>query len=242
LAATTERWADFPQTRALYYIDGRPAREGETLRNPEFARLLRDISARGPDAFYAGATARSIVAATTANAPRNRGDMSMADLAGYRAQMREPVCYAYRVYRVCGMGPPSSGGTTVLGMLGMLENFDLPRMGRDNPMSWHLIREAMHLAYADRDTYLGDPGFVDVPTAGLLNETYLANRARLISPFRAAESYAPGSPPGAPARMMAPAGEVPSTSHFVAVDRFGSVVSMTSTVEGHFGSQRSRAA
>jgi gamma-glutamyltranspeptidase / glutathione hydrolase len=237
LAATTDRWADFPQTRALYYIDGRPAREGETLRNPEFARMLRDIAARGPDAFYTGTTARAIVAATTTGAPRNPGDMTMADLAGYRAREREPVCYAYRVYRVCGMGPPSSGGTTVLSMLGMLEHFDLPRMGRDNPMSWHLIREAMHLAYADRDTYLGDPAFVDVPTAGLLNENYLASRSRLISPFRAAERYAPGTPPGAPARVMAPAGEVPSTSHFVAVDRYGSVVSMTSTVEGHFGSQ-----
>jgi gamma-glutamyltranspeptidase/glutathione hydrolase len=237
LAATTERWRDFPETRALYYIDGRPAREGETLRNPEFARMLREIAARGPDAFYTGATARAIVDATTRNTPRNPGDMTLADLAGYRAEVRQPVCYAYRVYRVCGMGPPSSGGTTVLGMLGMLEHFDLPRMGRDNPMSWHLIREAMHLAYADRDAYLGDPAFVDVPTAGLLNETYLASRARLISPFRAADAYRPGSPPGAPARVSASDGEVPSTSHFVAVDAAGNVVSMTSTVEGHFGSQ-----
>ncbi len=236
LAATTERWVDFPQTRALYYIDGRPAREGETLRNPEFARLLREIAARGPDAFYTGATARAIVNAT-ANAPRNPGDMTLADLASYRAIEREAVCYNYRRFRVCGMGPPSSGGTTVLAMLGMLEHFDLASMGRDNPMSWHLIREAMHLAYADRDAFIGDPAFVEVPTSGLLNERYLAERARLISPFRAAERYLPGSPPGAPARIAAPASEVPSTSHFVAVDRAGNVVSMTSTVEGHFGSQ-----
>jgi gamma-glutamyltranspeptidase / glutathione hydrolase len=236
LAATTDRWADFPATRALYYVDGRPAREGEMLRNPEFARMLREIAARGPDAFYRGATARAIIAATT-RAARNPGDMTLADLAGYRAVERAPVCYAYRVYRVCGMGPPSSGGTTVLSMLGMLEHFDLPRMGRDNPMSWHLIREAMHLAYADRDAYLGDPAFVDVPVQGILNEQYLANRARLISPFRAAERYTPGVPPGAPARIAAPASEVPSTSHFVAVDQYGNVVSMTSTVEGHFGSQ-----
>ena len=237
LAATTDRWTDFPRTRDLFYIDGRPAREGETLRNPEFAALLREIAARGPDAFYTGATARAIVAATTTQAPRNRGDMTLADLAGYRAIEREAVCYNYRRFRVCGMGPPSSGGTTVLGMLGMLEHFDLRAMGRDNPMSWHLIREAMHLAYADRDAYLGDPGFVDVPTAGLLNERYLADRARLISPFRAADRFVPGTPPGAPARVRAPDGEVPSTSHFVAVDRDGNVVSMTSTVEGHFGSQ-----
>lgn len=237
LASTTERWATFPETRALFYIDGRPARQGERLRNPAIAQMLREIAARGPDAFYRGATARAIVAATTTNAPRNPGDMTLADLSGYRAREREPVCFMYRVYRVCGMGPPSSGGTTVLSMLGMLEQFDLRAMGRDNPMSWHLIREAMHLAYADRDAYIGDPDFVDVPVAGLLNEQYLAARARLISPFRAAERYLPGTPPGAPARVAAPAGEVPSTSHFVAVDRWGNVVSMTSTVEGPFGSQ-----
>ncbi len=236
LAATPERWQNFPQTRALYYIDGRPARVGERLRNPAIATMLREIAARGPDAFYRGATARAIVDATR-NAPMNPSDMTLADLSSYRVRNPAPVCFQYRVYRVCGMGPPSSGGTTVFAMLGMLEHFDLGRMGAENPMSWHLIREAMHLAYADRDAYVGDPDFVTVPVSGMLNEGYLAERARLISPFRAASRYLPGTPPGAPTRIMAPDGEVPSTSHFVAVDAQGNVVSMTSTVEGHFGSQ-----
>lgn len=236
LAGAQPHWADFPDTRALFYIDGRPARLGETLRNPALARTLRGIATRGPDAFYTGETARAIVTAVR-TAPRNPGDMTLADLAAYRAQERDPVCFAYRVYRVCGMGPPSSGATTVFGILGMLEGFDLRAMGKDNPMSWHLISEAMRLAYADRDTYLADPDVVDVPVAGLIDEAYLRDRARLISPFRAAERVAAGTPPGAAPRTTAIAGEVPSTSHFVAVDRTGNVASMTSTVEGIFGSQ-----
>lgn len=236
LAGAQPHWADFPQTRALFYIEGRPARLGETLRNPALATTLREVATRGPDAFYTGATARAIVQAVR-TAPRNPGDMTLADLAAYRAAERDPVCFAYRVYRICGMGPPSSGGTTVFGILGMLEGYDLATMGKDNPMSWHLISEAMRLAYADRDMYLGDPDVIDVPVAGLLTETYLRDRARLISPFRAAERVAAGTPPGAPTRTVAPSGEVPSTSHFVAVDSTGNVASMTSTVEGVFGSQ-----
>lgn len=236
LAGAQPHWADFPQTRALYYIEGRPARLGETLRNPALASALRDIAANGPDAFYTGATARAIVQAVR-TAPRNPGDMTLADLAAYRAAERDPVCFAYRVYRVCGMGPPSSGATTVFGILGMLEGYDLRTMGKDNPMSWHLISEAMRLAYADRDTYVADPDLVEVPVAGLIDEGYLRDRARLISPFRAAERVVAGTPPGAAPRTAATSGEVPSTSHFVAVDRVGNVASMTSTVEGVFGSQ-----
>lgn len=236
LSGAENRWADFPATRAIYFIDGRPARLGERIRNPELAATLRDIAARGPDAFYTGATARAIVGAVT-GATRNPGDMTLADLAAYQAQNRDAVCFAYRVYRVCGMGPPSSGATTVFAILGMLEGFDMHAMGKDSAMSWHLIAEAMRLAYADRDAYLGDPGFVDVPVAGLLDERYLAERARLISPFRVSASYAPGTPPGARPRTPAAGGEVPSTSHFVSVDAAGNIASMTSTVEGIFGSQ-----
>ncbi len=236
LTGADARWGSFPETRALFFIDGRPARAGETLRNPALAATLRAVASGGPDTFYRGAPARAIVAAVR-SAPRNPGDMTMADLAAYRAAEREPVCFAYRVYRVCGMGPPSSGATTVFGILGMLEGYDLRTMGPANPMSWHLISEAMRLAYADRDTYVADPDVVDVPVAGLIDEAYLRDRARLISPFAAATSVAAGTPPGAAPRVTAAAGEVPSTSHFVAVDRAGNVASMTSTVEGIFGSQ-----
>jgi gamma-glutamyltranspeptidase/glutathione hydrolase len=236
LQGSEERWASFPETRRHFFIDGRPARAGERLNNPELAAVLREVARGGPDAFYTGRTARAIVEAVT-TAPRNPGDMTLADLAAYQAQEREPVCFQYRVYRLCGMGPPSSGATTVFGILGMLEGYDMRTMGRNNPMSWHLLSEAMRLAYADRDAFVGDPDHVEVPVAGLLDEAYLAERARRISPFRAADSYPVGSPPGAPPRIPAPAAEVPSTSHFVAIDRAGNVASMTSTIEGVFGSQ-----
>lgn len=236
LEQSNAHWDNFPETRAQFSVNGRLARRGDRIRNPQMAALLRDVAARGPDAFYSGATARAIVQATTRSSA-NPGDMTMADLAAYRATPREALCFQYRVYRICGMGPPSSGGTTVFAILGMLEGFDLRAMGPENPMSWHLLSEAMHLAYADRDAFVGDPDFVDVPTAGLIDEHYLSARARLISPFVAANSYEPGSPPGAAPRTRAPSGEVPSTSHFVAVDRIGNVASMTSTIEGIFGSQ-----
>ena len=222
--------------RDAFFVDGRPARVGERLRNPALAATLRRIANQGPDAFYSGPVAQSIVAAVR-TAPRNPGDMTLRDLAAYQAETRDPVCVHYRRYRLCGMGPPSSGATTVFAILGMVEGFDLARMGPDNAMSWHVIAEAMRLAYADRDQYLGDPAFVDVPTAGLLDPAYLRQRARLISPFTVQPAYAPGTPPGAQPRTPARDGEVPSTSHFVAIDAAGNVASMTSTVEGVFGSQ-----
>ena len=135
------------------------------------------------------------------------------------------------------MGPPSSGATTVLGILGMLERFDLKKLGKDSPASWHLIGEAMELAYADREKYLGDRDFIDVPVAGLIDPAYLRNRSKLISPTRTLPKYEAGTPPGAPQRTAAVQCEVPGTTHFVAIDGDGDIVSMTSTVEGPFGSQ-----
>jgi len=137
---------------------------------------------------------------------------------------------------VCGMGPPSSGATTVFGILGMIEGWDMKTMGKDNPMSWHLLSEAMQLAYADREKYLGDGDFIDVPVAGLLDKAYLSQRRQLISPYGRAASYPAGNPPGAQPRT--PSGPVPEqgTTHFVAVDKDGNVASMTSTIESIFGS------
>ena len=135
------------------------------------------------------------------------------------------------------MGPPSSGATTVFQILGMLERFDMKQLGAANPQSWHLIGEAMQLAYADRATYLGDPEFVSVPVKGLLDKSYIASRSALISADRSLNSYAPGTPPGAPARLRSEPGDVAGTTHFVARDRSGNVASMTSTIENIFGSQ-----
>ncbi|MDK2760863.1 MAG: gamma-glutamyltransferase [Sphingopyxis sp.] len=229
-------WKDFPAARAIYYIDGKPAPVGTRLKNPAYAALLRDIAARGPDAFYTGANARAIGTAV-AGAPRNAATLTARDLAAYKAKERPAVCTTYRVYKVCGMGPPSSGATTVFGILGMVEGWDMKAMGKDNPMSWHLLSEAMQLSYADRAAYLGDGDFVDVPARGLLDKAYLAERRQLISPYRAAGRYEPGTPPGASPRAAAPPVPEQGTTHFVTADRAGNVVSMTSTVESIFGSQ-----
>lgn len=230
-----ELWKDFPAARAIYYIDGKPAPVGATIRNPAYAALLRDMAARGPDAFYTGANARAISAAV-AGSKRNPAQISAKDLAAYRAKDRPAVCTTYRVYKVCGMGPPSSGATTVFGILGLLEGWDMKAMGKDNPMSWHLLAEAMQLAYADRAKYLGDGDFVSVPVAGLLDKAYLAGRRQLISPFGAAGRYEAGNPPGAEPRTTSGPVAEHGTTHFVVVDRAGDVASMTSTVESIFGS------
>lgn len=234
--AVTDVWADFPQIRAYYWIDGKPAPIGTILKNPELAALLKRIAAEGPDAFYTGAHARTM-AETVSHAPRNPAPLTEADIAGYEAKPRKPVCGPYRIYRVCGMGPPSSGGITVLQILAMVERFPLGQWGKDDVRSWHVIGEAMRLAYADRDLYLGDPDFVSVPVAGLIDPTYLKGRSARISLAGALGSYTPGTPPGAQPRATAPPQPESGTSHFVAIDRDGDIAAWTSTIESFFGSQ-----
>ncbi|RVT42367.1 gamma-glutamyltransferase [Sphingobium algorifonticola] len=229
-------WADFPDAQKLYWRDGAPAPVGTRIRNPALAAVLKDIATRGPDAFYTGANAEAI-SATVGNAPKNPVPLTVADLAAYRAKERAPVCGPYRSYTICGMGPPSSGATTVLQILGMVERFDMQALGKDNPRAWHVIAEAMQLAYADRETYLADRDFVAVPVAGLIDPAYLKARSRLISADKTLGTYAAGTPPGAQPRTAALSSEVAGTTHFIAVDRSGDIATMTSTVESGFGSQ-----
>jgi gamma-glutamyltranspeptidase/glutathione hydrolase len=229
-------WKDFPGIAALYTDNGAPKPVGSTIRNPELAAILKRIASEGPDAFYTGANAQKI-AETVSHAPRNATPFTPTDLAAYRAKLQAPVCGSYRGYKVCGMAPSSSGGITVLQILGMLEHFDLGRLGPHSPVAWHLIGEAMQLAYADRDQYLGDTAFVKVPVAGLLNKDYLASRAKLISPTRSLGTYRPGTPSGAQTRTAGSGIDEHGTTDFVAADGSGDIVTMTSTVEGYFGSQ-----
>lgn len=236
LSPRTELWADFPAARALYFVDGKPAPVGTTIRNPALAAFLKRLAAEGPDAFYSGANVEAVSAAL-ADAPRNPSIISREDFASYAAKDRPPVCGAYRTYKVCGMGPPSSGAVTVIEILGMLDRFDLKTLGRDSPVAWHLIGEAMRLGYADRDTWLADPDFVEVPVAGLIDPAYIRARSRMIDPRRPRSDYPHGTPAGAPVRARVESGNIPSTTHFVVVDGDGDIVSMTSTVEGGFGSQ-----
>jgi gamma-glutamyltranspeptidase / glutathione hydrolase len=236
IAAMGNFWADFPAIRALYWQDGRPKAAGETIRNPALAALFRQIAKRGPGAFYTGANAQAIIDAT-GKAPRNPTVITGADLAGYKAKERPAVCTTYRVYKLCGMGPPSSGATTVFQILGQIERFDMKALGKDSPKAWHLIAESMRLAYADREKYLADADFVDVPVAGLIDKNYIASRSALISETGSLAQYEAGMPPGAKPRTAALSSEVAGTTHFIAVDHQGNVATMTSTVEGPFGSQ-----
>ncbi len=229
-------WGDFPEARGIYWQNGQPKKVGDVVRNPALAALLRNVAKRGPAAFYTGQNADQIIAAT-GKSVRNPAVITRRDISRYQAKDRTPVCVPYRQYKVCGMGPPSSGATTVFQMLGMLERFDMKALGKDNAKSWHLIFETMMLAYADREKYLGDPDFVNVPTAGLLDRKYLAARSALLSADKSLGKYEAGNPPGAAPRTAAISGEKSGTTHFVSVDGAGNIGSMTSTIEGPFGSQ-----
>ncbi len=226
--------------RAYFYLpDGRALPAGYRLKNPELAAVLRRVADDGPDAFYQGEIAGAIAAAAAAPDRYGRaGDLAPADLAGYRAVERDAVCGGYRGYRVCGMPPPSSGGIGVLAMLGILERFPLARLGAGSAQAVHLFAEAGRLAYADRDHYVGDPEFVDVPTAGLVDPDYLRARSMLIRRERSMGRASPGVPPGARAALGADATvEASGTSHLSIVDADGNAVAMTTSIESAFGSR-----
>jgi gamma-glutamyltranspeptidase/glutathione hydrolase len=225
-----------PEGRSLYFDkDGAPIRAGTTFRNARLAATLRTIAAEGPDAFYKGPIAEGIVK-TVSTAEANPTAMTMADLAAYRAKAREPVCGTYRQWKVCGMGPPSSGGVGVLAMLKQLERFDMKGLGMKNPVAWHLFAESQRLAYADRDKWLGDPDFVTVPVQGLTDPAYIAARSALISPGSRIARAEAGMPKNAPPRLAAADNEVAGTTNFAVADAAGNVVTWTSTVEKTFGS------
>ena len=229
-------WSGFAEAQSIYWTRNKPLKAGVRFRNPKLAATLKVLAKKGPDAFYTGAIANQIVNAV-ATSKLNPGDMTLGDLAQYRAKEQQAVCAPYRVYVVCGMGPPSSGATTVLQILGSLQRFDMTASGKDNPQSWHLIGQAMQLAYADREKYLGDSDFVDVPVAGLIDPEYIKQRSALIDPQKVRADYPAGNPPGASARTAAVSSEVAGTTHFTAVDSRGNIANMTSTIEGPFGSQ-----
>lgn len=229
-------WPNFDEARSIYWTDGKPVKMGVRLKNPKLAATMKLLAKNGPNAFYSGKIANQIVEAV-GKSKLSPGDMTMTDLAQYRAKEQQAVCAPYRVYVVCGMAPPSSGATTVLQILGTLQRFDLKATGKDNAKSWHLIGQAMQLAYADREKYLADSDFVDVPVAGLLNPDYIKARSALIDEAKARGDYPAGNPPGAKPRTAAISSEVAGTTHFTAVDAKGNIANMTSTIEGPFGSQ-----
>ena len=237
-----------PQAAAYFFnTDGTPKRAGTLLRNPELAAVLRDVADRGDSAFYEGALAQAIATKVQTH-PRNPGGLSLADLTGYRAVRREPLCFDYKVWRLCGMPPPSSGALAIGQMLGMIEHggLVLPRPAataaglEPHIDSVHVFSELGRLAFADRARFVADPDFVPLPggnAAALLDPRYLRGRAALIG-ARSIGVATPGVPDvGAAAFADHADVERTSTSHVSIADAHGNTVSMTTTIENAFGAQ-----
>jgi gamma-glutamyltranspeptidase / glutathione hydrolase len=227
-----------PEGRKLFYAaDGEPLAVGTLVKNAALAATLDAVATQGAKAFYEDAHPRAIVARVT-TAAREPAPMVESDITAYTVKDRAPVCGTYRGYRICSMGPPSSGATTILATLIQLERFDLKTLGKDSPTAWHLIAESERLAYADRARYSADADFVAVPVAGMIDRGYLAKRSAAISATETMAKVEAGVPPGAETLSRADpvlAAEH-GTSHFSAIDRAGNAVSYTSTIESSFGS------
>lgn len=237
LKSAKNRAAFSESGRALFYdAAGEPLAVGTRVVNESLAQTFEAIAAGGRSAFYSGDLAAEIAATVAADTPR-AGAMTAADVAAYEAKERDALCGDYRGYRVCSMGPPTSGGIAVLQILGQLERFNLTALGAENPVTWHLFLESQRLAYADRELYAADSDFVSVPARGLVDPDYLASRSALISADSTLGEVTAGTPPGAPQALAD--GDEPEeqgTTHFAVVDDAGTMVSYTSTVEGPFGS------
>lgn len=227
----------FVDTRRAFVA---PAGAAEpVLRSVAYAATLRTLAQEGPRAFYEGRIAESLVARARARRPW-RSDLEFSDLRDYRALERAALCGRYRQWTVCGAPPPSSGGVAILQALGMLEHFPVAELGPDSVEAIHLLAEAQRLAFADRERYLGDPAFVDVPTDALVDPAYLARRATLIDPLRAMRAVPAGEPAAARTRGAGdgvPAAPAGGTSHFSVVDAEGNAVALTASIETPFGSR-----
>jgi len=240
-----------PVAAAYFYAaDGQPRAVGATLRNPQLAAVLRRIASEGARALYGGEIAQAMVDKVRQSA--NPGRLTMADLAGYRAQRRTPLCTDYRAtstkvktYRICGFPPPNSGALAIAQILGILEHTEAaslkPVDGQIDAQWMHLYTEAARLAFADRAQYVADPDFVAAPGgdwATLTAPAYLAERARLIG-ARSMKSALPGTPAGekSAAATMPEQAEY-GTSHLSVVDGYGNALAMTTSIEDAFGARQ----
>ena len=246
-ADNAARFADFTSTRELYLPGGAPPEVGSVLRNVDLAQTYDLLGRRGTEVLYEGHLAEEIVATVTqppvvpgSTRVVRPGLMRLPDLAAYDALLRDPTLIDYRGLTVAGMAPPSSGGSTVGEALNILENSDLGALDRAEAL--HRYLEASALAFADRNRYVGDPDFVDVPLEELLSQEFADERACQIGPTAATKPVPPGAPDGSYA-PCAPASagsggsaEGTSTTHLTTWDRHGNVVAYTLTIEQTGGS------
>ncbi|MGE3143362.1 MAG: gamma-glutamyltransferase family protein, partial [Hyphomonadaceae bacterium] len=235
---------DDPAAAAYFFTaDGAPLPAGFVRTNPAYAATLRAIAARGPQALTRGPIAEDIVAAAQ-RGPR-AGTLALSDLRAVRARRLAPVCGAFRVYRVCGMGPPSSGGPAVLAILGLYARARPHPVGVADVDDWTAFLWASRLAYADRDYYMADDSKAPVPTRALIAPRYLDQRAALIDLAHAPQSVERGDPAAVlGGRSLAEhwgreeSAPLPGTTHLAVIDSEGDVVTMTASIEAPFGAQR----
>jgi gamma-glutamyltranspeptidase/glutathione hydrolase len=245
ISQNASRFRDFTSTRALYLtLTGQAPAIGSLFRNPDLASTYRQIAEEGPDVVYDGPIGSDIVNTvqhppTVPGVTRNvrPGLMTAEDLSNYEVVAREPVATTYRGLQIFGMGPPSSGGSTIGESLNILEGFNLHDMNRTQAL--HRYLESTRLAYADRNKYLGDPDVVDVPLSGLLSKEFAAQRRALIGPAAAISPVPPGNP--FPFQQAGSGSgdtdlESASTTHLTVADRWGNIVSYTFTIEQIGGS------
>ncbi len=228
----------FPQAKTTFIgADGTPRAAGTLYQSPDYAATLQTIARRGPSGFYRGPNAQAIVDAIKTS-PVSPASLTMKDLRDYKVVARAPLCGSYRSYKVCSMGPPSSAAIANLQALKLLEAHDLKAMGPQSADAIHLIAESLAIAFADREQYLTDPAYSDVPTDGLLNDAYLKGRAMLLDISKAGGPYTAGSPPRRDKTAFADNinTDIPSTSHMTATDTRGNVATWTGTVQAPFGS------
>ena len=224
LKRVLQRMAQYPPSVAHFSKHGVPYEAGETFRQPDLAATLQRIADQGPAGFYEGETARLIAEEMR----KNGGLITEPDLANYEAKKREPIRGTYRGYEIISMPPPSSGGTVLVQMLNVLEEYDLASFGFRSARTVHLIAEAMRRGYADRALHLGDPDFnPDMPIDRLTSKDHAADQRRSIDVERASVS--------SPTSFTWPA-ESPETTHFSVVDRDRNAVSLTYTLEFGYGS------
>ncbi|MBI3887183.1 MAG: gamma-glutamyltransferase [Opitutae bacterium] len=222
--------APFAESKKIFLKDGAFLATGDHWVQPDLAATLARLQQHGPREFYEGETARRIAAAMA----QHGGTLTLGDLEHYRVAERTPLRGAYRGYEIVTMPPPSSGGIALLQMFGMLEPFEVGALGSTSAAKYHLFAEVMKRAFRDRAEYLGDPAFVQVPVARLLDPAYLKRRMADYSPEHATPASA--VPPGL-GQFVAPAApESTETTHFSVVDAAGNAVANTYTLNGAYGS------
>ena len=225
------------KTKNYFLPDGVGLKQKQIVRNSNYAETLKKIANDGIEDFYNGSIANDIVD-TVQSYEENPGFLNKSDLSNYIVIERDPVCINYREFNVCGMGPPA-GGLAVAQTLKILERYNLKSLGNLNPLSWQLIGDASRLAFADRDRYLADSDFVEVPIKGLLEDDYLKARSDQIKLGEKTENINAGNPS---VEFVYELGddnslELQSTTHISIYDKYGNALSMTSSIENAFGSR-----